>query len=453
MAHLLRMPEVSANMTEAILEAWALKEGDSFSTGDILATIETEKAVVDVEAEADGTLLRTLVLAGSKVAVGAPIALIAEPAETVGDIDTVLNELGAAAATQFEEGQDSVAADALAGEDPTVVAQEARVDQDSATGSAVLVGSDGEQRIFASPLARKLAKEAGIDFQTLTGTGPGGRIRKRDVEAALSTQGATTSPTEPAQAADSEPTLSAAPGRVPAAAGRSGKGALDAPFEEVEHSGMRRAVATRLTESKQAVPHFYVHGSALVDDLIKLRAKINGASEVKVSFNDLVLKAAARAHVAHPDVNVIWTEDAIRQYGRVDISVAIASERGLVTPVVRGVESMTVTAVARTVRDFVDRANSGKLRQDELEGGSLSLSNLGMYGTEQFSAIINPPQAAILAVGAIREEPVAMKGKVKVRNVLKFVLSVDHRPVDGAAAAAWMQTFVAILENPLRIIT
>jgi len=227
---------------------------------------------------------------------------------------------------------------------------------------------------------------------------------------------------------------------------------VEATYDVVEHTKLRRAVASRLTHSKQTVPHFYVRGSARVDRLVALRKEINQGATVKVSFNDLVLKAAAATHVLHPGVNVSWTEEAVQRYQRVDIAVAIASERGLVTPVLRGVESMTVTSVAASVQDFVQRANDGKLRQDELEGGSLSVSNLGMYGTEEFSAIINPPQAAILAVGAIRDEVVAVDGKPEVCKMLRFVLSVDHRPVDGALAAAWMRTFIEILEHPVRIV-
>ena len=218
------------------------------------------------------------------------------------------------------------------------------------------------------------------------------------------------------------------------------------------HSRVRRAVASRLSESKRTVPHFYVRGTADVRALVRLRQELNDHTSVKISFNDLLLKAVAVAHLQHPEMNVTWTDEAVRRYDHVDISVAIASERGLVTPVLRGVDTMTVTEIAGTVRDFVERAGTGRLKQDELEGGSFSLSNLGMFGTEEFSAIINPPQAAILSVGAIREEPVVRNGKVKAGSVVHVVLSVDHRPVDGAVAADWMRTFLAVLESPLRIL-
>jgi len=446
-AHLLRMPGVSADATEALLETWAIAEGDSFGVEDTLATIETEKAVVEIEAETSGTLLRTLASPGTMIPVGQPIALIAEVDETIADVDALLDELGAAAAAEFEEASDSVEEEEpQAAESPTPVAESPASRGEPSSGDP-----GATKRVFASPLARRFAKDSGVDYKTVVGTGPNGRIRKRDVEAALKGQPAQPQPTAMRPATASVQGTGPQPqvdGLAPAAKRQS-----SATYDTIEHTKLRRAVANRLTQSKQTIPHFYVHGSARANKLTKMRAEINQSSPVKVSFNDLVLKAAAAAHVLHPNVNVTWTDEAVRQYHRVDIAVAIASERGLVTPVLRGVESMSVTSVAAAVRDFVGRANDGKLRQDELEGGSLTISNLGMYGTEEFSAIINPPHAAILAVGAIRDEVVPVKGEPKVRSVLRFVLSVDHRAVDGALAAAWMRTFIEILENPLRILS
>ncbi|MGB7820534.1 MAG: dihydrolipoamide acetyltransferase family protein, partial [Ornithinibacter sp.] len=228
-------------------------------------------------------------------------------------------------------------------------------------------------------------------------------------------------------------------------------GATDG-FTDAPHTRVRRAVAARLTESKQTVPHFYVRGTANVEALIALRAQLNGDTPVKVSFNDLLVKAVAVAHRRHPEMNVIWTHDAVRAFEHVDIAVAIASERGLVTPVLRGVDTMSITQVAEAVRAFAERADAGTLKQRELEGGTVSLSNLGMFGVEEFSAIINPPHASILSVGAIREEPVVREGGLGVGRVLHLVLSVDHRPVDGASAAAWMRTFLSLLERPVQIL-
>ena len=426
MAHLLRMPEVAADSAEAVLQEWSVAENETFSAEDVLATIETEKAVVEVEAESGGAILRTLVAAGATVAVGAPIAVVADPGERVADVDALLAELGVGSVDDSEETATTGTSDP----DPQVPVSRPTAEP-AGSGS----------RLFISPLARRLAREAGLDSSEIVGTGPKGRIRKRDVEAALAEVSEKQSDQEAASAPE-----------PPAAPPGTSKQVSGAGYTDVPHTRLRRAIATRLSESKRTVPHFYVKGTAEVGRLVRLRDELNGSSPVKVSFNDLLLKAAAVAHRQHPQMNVIWTDDAIRSYDHVDISVAIASERGLVTPVLRGVDTMTVTEIAAAVRDFVERAGAGKLKQDELEGGSLSLSNLGMFGTEEFSAIINPPQAAILAVGAIREEPVVRRGKPKAGQVMRVVLSVDHRPVDGAVAADWMRTFLGVLESPLRIL-
>jgi pyruvate dehydrogenase E2 component (dihydrolipoamide acetyltransferase) len=224
-----------------------------------------------------------------------------------------------------------------------------------------------------------------------------------------------------------------------------------AAFTDVPHSRIRTAVAARLTESKRTTPPFYLRGTANVGRLLKLRRRLN-EGPVRISLNNLVLKAAAQTHVLVPAMNVIWTPDAVRSFSSVDISVAIATERGLVTPVLRSAEQLTISSVATTVRDFVERAKAGRLRQDELEGGSFSVTNLGMFGTEEFAAIINPPQSAILAVGAVREEPIVRKGALRVGSVMRVTLSVDHRPIDGAIAAEWMKVFVSLLEDPVRIL-
>jgi pyruvate dehydrogenase E2 component (dihydrolipoamide acetyltransferase) len=215
---------------------------------------------------------------------------------------------------------------------------------------------------------------------------------------------------------------------------------------------MRNAIAARLTASKQSTPHFYLRATCRVDRLLELRANLNAASPVRISVNDLVIKAAARAHVAVPAMNVMWTPEAVRSFTNVDISVAVATERGLVTPVLRSVEQMSVSALAAQVQDYASRAKNGRLQQDEIEGGTLSITNLGMFGVEEFAAIINPPQAAILAVGAVKEEPVVEDGHLVVGSVMRVTLSVDHRPVDGVQAAEWMRTFVSLIENPVSIL-
>lgn len=415
MARLLRVPEVAANATEAVLQAWSVELGSEFAAQDTLATMETEKAVVDVEAEEAGVVLRALVPAGSQVSVGTPIALLGDPGEEVDDIEALLDELGVSA------------------EQP-VVAPERRIVPDGTESSP----ADAGERVFASPLARRLAREAGLSVEELAGTGPGNRIVRRDVETAIAARPAQGPPTNGAHAATAQ--RPARPATAPA------------EFTEVAHSRMRQAIASRLTQSKQTVPHFYLRGTARVKKLLKLRAELNAGGSNQISVNDLVIKAASRAHTLVPEMNVVWTPAAVRTFAAVDVSVAVATERGLVTPVLRGVDSMSVSSVAANVRDLVERARSGALRQDELEGGSLTVTNLGMFGTEEFAAIINPPQAAILAVGAARQEPVVRHGKLKAGTVMRVTLSADHRAVDGALAARWMTAFLATVEKPIQIL-
>jgi pyruvate dehydrogenase E2 component (dihydrolipoamide acetyltransferase) len=410
-AELLRMPEIATGTNEAVLSSWSVAENSTVAVSDVIAVVETAKAVVDVEAEMGGTILRLLVAPGAEVETGAPIALVAGPGEQVGDIDAVLRELG-------------LAADPVALEVP-----------EAATTPApppvqVEVPAPRNGRVFASPLARRLAREAGLAVEAITGTGPNGRIVRRDVEKAASDRPA------PAPAATA-PAMPAADG---------------AAYVEVPHSRLRRLVASRLTESKTTAPHFYLRASVRADSLLALRAELNDGAEVRVSVNDLLLKAVGRAHVQVPALNVTWTPDAVRQWRSVDVSVAVATDNGLVTPVVRSVDQLSVTALAQTVRDLAERARAGRLQQHELEGGSISVTNLGMYGTEEFAAIINPPQASILAVGAARQEPVVVDGRLEVATVLRLTLSVDHRPVDGVVAAQWMAALVTLLEHPARVL-
>ncbi len=423
MAKLLHMPEVAANATEAVLQAWQVAENQPFGAQDTIATVETEKAVVDVEAETEGTLLKTLVAAGAQVEVGSPIAVVGAVGETVEDLDGLLARLGVTVATPAGNPERREVPD-VPGEGPDVPRQ-----------APEAPAKNG--RIFASPLARRLAKEAGLPVESLAGTGPRGRILRRDVEAAVAARGP-----DGAVPARQRPAPAAAEGAPDPADG----------VQEVPHSRMRRAIADRLVESKQTAPHFYVRATVRADELLRLRGQLNQAADVKISLNDLVVKAVGRAHTLVPEMNAIWTPEAVRRFASVDVGVAVATERGLVTPVLRGVDASTVTALTTRARDLAERAREGRLRQEELEGGTITVTNLGMYGTEEFAAIINPPQAAILAVGAARQEPVVDDGALAVGSVMRLTLSVDHRPVDGVLAARWMQVLVSLLETPARIL-
>lgn len=445
MTDLLLMPEVSTSDEAAVLHSWAISEGERFESGDVIATVETAKAVVDVPAESAGVLLKKLVEENAEVDVGAPIAVVGGIDETP-DVDATLQHAESARPTAVP-----------------ITATPARIPQQSAAdpgsdgystpggaGSATAARREGgtgdgglAARIFASPLARRTALEAGIPLEEIAGSGPHGRVRRRDVAKALENRtpptGAPTSTQLPPRA-DSTSRISP---RTPE---------QTETFVEVPHSRLRRTIADRLTTSKQTAPHFYVRGRARVDDLLALRHRLNEASPHKISLNDLVIKAAAQAHTLVPAMNVVWREDSVRSFRSVDISVAVATANGLVTPVLRSVERASVSAVSSGMRDYVERAKDGTIRQDELEGGSLTVTNMGMFGTEEFIAIINPPQAAVLAVGAVREEPVVQNGSLAVGQVMHLTLSVDHRPIDGSVAAAWMSAYISLLENPLQIL-
>jgi pyruvate dehydrogenase E2 component (dihydrolipoamide acetyltransferase) len=406
MATLLRVPEVAAGSTEAVLTEWLVPENTAFEAGAAIAVLETDKAAVEVEAEASAVLLRRLVDGGSTVEVGAPIAVLGVVGE---DVSSVLAELGDGVAVPEDQAQ------------PQVVEQ------------------PRPERIFASPLARKLLKEAGIPLDAVAGTGPNGRIVRKDVEAAIAQGKAAATPIA---ASPTAPAVEAVPtSKQPGAA-----------FTEIPHSRVRAVIASRLTASKQTVPHFYVRRTARIDALLALRKQLNEVSPAKISVNDLIIRAVAVAHAAVPEANVIWTEEAMRRYDTVDIGVAIASERGLVTPVLRNVSGLSLSAISNQVKAFARQADEGRLMQRDLEGGTIAVSNLGMYGVDEFAAIINPPQSAILAVGAGKPGPTVVDGELRVATQLTLVLSVDHRAIDGALAAQWMAALVTALEEPLRLV-
>jgi pyruvate dehydrogenase E2 component (dihydrolipoamide acetyltransferase) len=384
MARLLRMPEVAANTGEATLGEWLVREGESYLTGGVLATVETAKAAVDVEADHDGVLVKTIAAPGSEVETGAAIALLADPDEVIADAAAEIESLLGVSATTLPP----------------------------------------PDRIFVSPLARRLAREAGIAVEDIRGTGPHDRIVRRDVEDAMA-DGINAAP--PARVADAE-------------------------YVDRPHPRIRQAIAANLTASKQTVPHFYVRGSARVDALLRLREELNDGADVRISINDLVLKAVAVAHTREPGMNVIWTDAAVRQFAAVDLAFAVATADGLVAPVVHSVETLSISALATATADLAERARAGMLRQHELEGGSATVTNLGAFGAEEFAAIINPPHAAILAVGAVREEAIVRDGAVAAGSILRVTISVDHRPVDGVLAAKWMRHLLDALEKPVQLL-
>ena len=423
MASVVRMPSVLADATEAAISTWLVGPGDSIAVGDPIAEIETEKALVEYQAEESGIVGRLVLAAGQAGEVGVPIVVLIREGETDADIDA-----------------------ALGGRPPGATGSGAPAPSAPPAEANGQAGADSSRsRIFASPLVRKIALQKGIDLAGVAGTGPNGRIVRRDI-ARLQEQpqrpgpGSQPAPAPPPAAPPAPPVP---PAPVPA---RAAGGTL------IPHTPVRRAIARRLTESKATTPHFYVSTECVVDELLALRGQVNEAAPVKISVNDFVVMAVAAAFGDVPEANVTWTEEGLLAHDSVDVSIAVATEGGLVTPVIRGVEARRLSGVAREARALAQRARERRLLQHELEGGTFTVSNLGMYGTLEFSAIINPPQSGILAVGAARQQPVVVDGAVAVATVMRCVLSVDHRAIDGALAARWLSAFTDRMQNPMGMI-
>ena len=417
------MPALSPTMTEGKLAKWVKKEGDVIKSGDVLAEIETDKATMEVEAVDEGFLAKILVPDGAEgVAVNSVIGLITATKDEKVD--------GPVATTQ-------VAAPAVA---PAAAPAQTAA---PAAPAAVPVATAHGERIFASPLAKRIAKQAGIDLAGIKGSGPNGRIVRADVEGK--------SAHAPAQA-------TAAPAPVAAPKPAAPAPVITAPHTKLPNSTMRKVIAKRLSESKQTVPHFYLTVNIELDKLMALRAELNGKSPkdgpgaFKLSVNDLIIKACGIALRRHPNVNASWTDEAIIQYEEVDISVAVAIPDGLITPIVKGADRLGLAAISNGMKDLASRAKAGKLKPEEFQGGGFSISNLGMFGISEFSAIINPPQSAILAVGAGEKRAVVKGDEIKIATVMSATLSVDHRVVDGAAGAQFLQTLKGLLEEPLGLL-
>jgi len=447
MALVVRMPEVLTGAVEAALQSWLVAVGDEVAVGQPIAEVETEKATVEYEAEAAGTVAGLLVETGVQVPVGTPIAVLAAAGESVVD---ALAAAGPAASGSDAEAVEAAGTAGAAGavgtaesaqtpgapQTPETVqtpgASETSETVQTPAPAAAAPGHAG--RVFMSPLVRRLAAERGLDLGEIRGSGPGGRIVRRDLDALGSAPSAAEAPAV------------AAPAGPVAPAGPAGA------HTDHPHTGMRRAIARRLVESKTTIPHFYLVADCRVDELLELRRTVNEGSGLKVSVNDFVVKAVAAAFREVPEANAIWTAEATRRFEDVDIAVAVAVEGGLVTPVVRAVNRKSLSEVSESIRDLAERGRTGRLRQEEIEGGSFSVSNLGMYGTQEFSAIINPPHAGILAVGAARKAPIVVGDELRVGSVMTVTLSADHRVLDGALAARWLAAFVARIESPVSIL-
>ncbi|KZX55303.1 pyruvate dehydrogenase complex dihydrolipoamide acetyltransferase [Qipengyuania flava] len=442
----IKMPALSPTMEEGTLAKWLVKPGDKVEAGDIMAEIETDKATMEFEAVDEGTIASIAVEEGSEgVKVGTVIAMLAEEGEN-------LDEAAAAAPSDAAEaGDDETAgaaeADTGAKEEPAKAAprasaEPARAAIETDTKAPAAPRDDSGGRIIASPLARRIAEQKGVDLSGVSGSGPRGRIVKADVEG-LETGAA------PAKAEASSPAASAPP--KPATLG----GELDAPYEATKLNNVRKVIARRLTEAKQTIPHIYLTVDVRLDALLDLRKQLNSSLEadgVKLSVNDLLIKALARALQRVPACNVSFQGDELFQYTREDISVAVAAPSGLITPIIRDAGKKGLAQISTEMKELAAKAKDNKLQPQEYQGGTASLSNLGMFGTKQFDAVINPPQAMILAVGAGEQRPHVIDGALGVATVMSATGSFDHRAIDGADGAQLMEAFKQLCENPMGLV-
>jgi len=418
MAEIIEMPRLSDTMTEGVIAKWHKKAGDLIKPGDLLAEIETDKATMEFEAPIGGALLYIGAPEGKPIPIGEPIAIIGKPDE---DVSALLNR-GASPAPPESITSPTPAQPQPAATPPPPAEAPARVPASPALGAP-----PAETRLKASPLARSMAQKAGIDLHQVHGTGEGGRIIRRDVEAYLSHAVATTPVATPAQ---------------PAAA----------PYQEVPLSQMRKTIARRLTASMQEAPHFYLTRAVSMEAAATWREKLNALSPHKISFNDLIIKAVAMALRKHPYLNAAWMGDHIRLYQEIHIGFAVAVEEGLIVPVLRHADRKGLSEIAAETVLLAQKARERKLAPEEYTGSTFSISNLGMFGIEEFTAVINPPEAAILAIGAIQPTPVVKDGQVVVERRMRVTLSCDHRVVDGATGAAFLETFTQLLEEPARLL-
>jgi pyruvate dehydrogenase E2 component (dihydrolipoamide acetyltransferase) len=451
------MPALSPTMEKGNLAKWLKKEGDKVKTGDILAEIETDKATMEYEAVDDGTLAKILVPEGSAdIAVNQPIAILATEGEDVKAAAAGAPAKAAAPAAQPAKAASASPAPAAAAAPapspaPAASAPVASAPASASKAAAAAPATNGHAgRIFASPLARRLAKTAGIEIGRIAGSGPHGRIIARDVEAAKSGGAALRAPAAAPSAAAPAPVLAPSDDKIRA---------LFEPgsYEIVPHDNMRKIIAQRLVQAKQTIPHFYLTVTCTIDKLLAAREDINvtapkgadGKPAWKLSVNDFVIKSMAMALMRVPDANVTWTESGMLKHKSADVGVAVAIPGGLITPVIRKAETKSLTTISREMKDYAARSRARRLKPEEYQGGSTAISNLGMYGIEEFAAVINPPHATILAVGTGEQRPVVRDGKIVIATQMTVTLSTDHRAVDGALGAELLGAFRTLIESPM----
>ena len=450
------MPALSPTMEKGNLARWLKKEGDKVRSGDVIAEIETDKATMEVEAVDEGTIAKILVPEGTQdVAVNDVIAVLAGDGE---DVKTAGAGAGKSAPKPAPSAEAQSAAKPAAA--PAVAAAAASETPAKTPAAAVAAPapakqavpqSNGHGRIFSSPLARRLAKEAGIELARIDGSGPHGRVIARDVEETKSGKGLRA----PAQAP------ATAPGIAPSMSDKQIRALYeDGSYEVIPHDGMRRTIAQRLTASAQTVPHFYLTMDCNIGKLVQAREEINAAAPkdkdgkpvYKLSVNDFVVKALALALQRIPDANVSWTDGGMLKHRHSDVGVAVAMPGGLITPIIRKAETKPVSVISAEMKDFAARARARKLKPEEYQGGTTAVSNLGMYGIKDFTAVINPPHATILAVGAGEERPIVRAGKIEIAQIMSVTMSCDHRAVDGALGAELIGAFKMLIENPVMMV-
>ena len=443
------MPALSPTMEEGNLAKWLVKEGDKVGPGDVIAEIETDKATMEVEAVDEGTVAKIVVPAGTEgVKVNALIAILAADGESLED---AAKGGGAAPAPAAAEAAKPEAAKAA----PTPDNKPIRDQNPGAPAAPPPPAASSGERTFSSPLARRIAKEAGVDVSAISGSGPHGRVVKKDVEAAIAS-GTGKAPAAAAPQAAAAPAASAAAAPKGMSDDAVLKNFAEGSYELVKHDGMRKTIARRLQESKQTIPHFYVTVDCELDALLKLRSQLNAAAPTKddkpvykLSVNDMVIKALALALRDVPNANVSWTDENMVMHKHSDVGVAVSIPGGLITPIIRSAELKTLSAISNEMKDLGKRAKDRKLKPEEYQGGTTAVSNMGMMGVKDFAAVVNPPHATILAVGAGEQRAVVKDGALAIATVMSVTLSTDHRAVDGALGAELLAAFKGYIESPM----